>query len=334
MKEARVWQYRLRTERGSWLADILIREDGFFSTVSDWGNYAYWWRGFGEGDFRRFLITLNGEYVAEKLESGHSYYNPEKTLRRVKERLLRERREGGLAKEEARREWTLLASLLGAGFTLTKPEFRRATEMSEFAFGKWCEETALHDAAASAFYGASRWVQGFVEHVLPRFQEALRAELAAETAPKPESPKGQDAGRAWTVDSTAPTEHPVRVVPNCFNCRDTGRMSLPCICDWAKRRDCPACNDVWGYCGCPAGSALSTKDAGMNANALHSVCAEVLERTTKAFINRGVTQRDLHAVIAMADSVFASHPDLAPVFRVVPVIDMVEGSMSLYLCRR
>ena len=29
--------------KGAWLATIVIGDDGYFSTVSDYGNYAFYW---------------------------------------------------------------------------------------------------------------------------------------------------------------------------------------------------------------------------------------------------------------------------------------------------
>lgn len=64
--------YTLRNEQGYWLAQVVITDDGMFSSVSDYGNLSFAWRGFGE-DFRRFLSSINYEYMGAKLASGLSY---------------------------------------------------------------------------------------------------------------------------------------------------------------------------------------------------------------------------------------------------------------------
>lgn len=60
--------YTLRDEGGAWLGQVLLSSDGMFSAVTDWGNFAFVWRSFGsDGDFRKFLISLNAPYFGGKM---------------------------------------------------------------------------------------------------------------------------------------------------------------------------------------------------------------------------------------------------------------------------
>jgi hypothetical protein len=64
--------YSLRDERGNWLGQIVLTNDGLFASVTDYGNLSYAWRSYGK-DFREFLISLNTQYFGTKLYTGMSY---------------------------------------------------------------------------------------------------------------------------------------------------------------------------------------------------------------------------------------------------------------------
>lgn len=64
--------YTLRTQQGDWLGQVVITSDGMFSAVTDWGNFGYAWRSFGD-DFKKFLLDLNVSYFATKMCTGMAY---------------------------------------------------------------------------------------------------------------------------------------------------------------------------------------------------------------------------------------------------------------------
>lgn len=61
------------SEDGSWLGQIVLTSDGFYSSVTDYGNLSYAWRHYGEGDFRRFIAKLDLQYFAGKMYQGMTY---------------------------------------------------------------------------------------------------------------------------------------------------------------------------------------------------------------------------------------------------------------------
>jgi hypothetical protein len=74
--EVKAWCYTLRTEEGAWLAQVVLTNDGMFASVSDWGNFSYAWRAFGQKDgvdFRDFILKLNPGYFSEKMYIGMNY---------------------------------------------------------------------------------------------------------------------------------------------------------------------------------------------------------------------------------------------------------------------
>jgi hypothetical protein len=72
MKEIKSKSYTLRGENGEWLGQIVLTNDGFFASVTDYGNLSYAWRAYGE-DFREFICSLNAQYFGSKLYTGMAY---------------------------------------------------------------------------------------------------------------------------------------------------------------------------------------------------------------------------------------------------------------------
>src|SRR3990172_12481044 len=81
--------YELRTPNGNWLGQVVITSDGMFAGATDWGNFAYAWRGFGK-DFREFLISLNTSYFGDKMSGGFSYIAHGKNIDRGAQRFAQE----------------------------------------------------------------------------------------------------------------------------------------------------------------------------------------------------------------------------------------------------
>jgi hypothetical protein len=159
-------RYDVRGERGQWLATVFLGADGVFSTVSDYGNYGYWWSAIGgDGDIRRFLLRSEEDpgYFRIKLDAS-TEYDGEATEGEVRKAMLQWRREGTLTKEQARQEWEIA-------------DYARAD------FRDWHDATDM-DVYPDDFYRDRPNPQAvaFVEKVMPRLCEMLRAELAAEKA--------------------------------------------------------------------------------------------------------------------------------------------------------
>lgn len=73
MDEIKSRSYTLRTENGSWLAQIVLTSDGMFASITDYGNLSFGWRHTGRDDFREFILSLNVEYFGGKLYQGNTY---------------------------------------------------------------------------------------------------------------------------------------------------------------------------------------------------------------------------------------------------------------------
>lgn len=75
--------YTLHNDNGSWLGQIVLTSDGLFASVTDYGNFSYAWRHYGEGDFRKFLITVNVDYFGGKMYQGMTYMIHGKTYEKA-----------------------------------------------------------------------------------------------------------------------------------------------------------------------------------------------------------------------------------------------------------
>ena len=56
-----------------WAVVVLDLKDGYFSTVSDWGNYSYMWPNIGEGLGSSYvvrLLTPSGEKLRKVVRLG------------------------------------------------------------------------------------------------------------------------------------------------------------------------------------------------------------------------------------------------------------------------
>lgn len=91
-KEVTAKSYTIYTEQGGWLGQIVITSDGAFMSVTDYGNFSFAWRSYGDDDFREFLCRLNVDYFAGKMYNGMAYvcYNRsvEKAAQRFAEKIL------------------------------------------------------------------------------------------------------------------------------------------------------------------------------------------------------------------------------------------------------
>jgi hypothetical protein len=165
-------RYALPSINGEGWAIVVIGSDGYFSAVSDWGNYAYIWGAHGCADFREFLLGREGsDYIVSKLNPKKEY-DGYATERAIKDDILTVRRAAGRrskhAKENARREWEHL-------------EQCDVTD-SEVGFASWLEGTSLDEAWGLAEYRHDAQVVAFVKHVMGRLGTMIKAELDAERA--------------------------------------------------------------------------------------------------------------------------------------------------------
>lgn len=171
MSDVILRRYTLRSNAESGWAIIVIGSDGYFSAVSDHGNFAYIWGSPG-CEFRKFLTRLDAHYFWTKITHMReaTVWDEEATERNIRERLDELVAAGELSKEQA-------------------------DDMFEEAEGNVCDCGSLASWAAdnavpegfNVYEGIAAtkpegWSWAFATRVLPRFQALLREELAAEAS--------------------------------------------------------------------------------------------------------------------------------------------------------
>lgn len=163
------FRYKLPNEGPShdgW-ALIVLSDKGYFSAVSAFGNYAFYWTHSGETDFRKFLLKAhqNWDYFASKF--GHREYDGHKTYEGICTQILRQRRQGLMNAQDARREWNLITD-----------EVDRVSTEGDFV--RWQMETKLDEAWEyySENYAAN--LREFCQRTLKRLSEVLEKDLRRE----------------------------------------------------------------------------------------------------------------------------------------------------------
>lgn len=160
-------RYEVRTAKDGWLATVVIADDGYFSTVYDYGSYAYWWSDAGPC-FRSFLVQVDTSYLLCKIASKGEY-DDEATRRDVLSHIVRLRRRDEITSEKAREEWD-------------RVECHGGLE-SYGSFCAWASDadTDMFCSPADFYHERpNRDALAFCEKVLPMFQQRLREELASE----------------------------------------------------------------------------------------------------------------------------------------------------------
>ena len=69
MKE-KLMLYTLRDDKGGWLGTVILTQDGFFMSLTDYGNFAYRWGSIGMDDFRYFILSIDEDYFERKMVEG------------------------------------------------------------------------------------------------------------------------------------------------------------------------------------------------------------------------------------------------------------------------
>jgi len=172
--------YTVRTrEFGGW-ARIWITDDGCFTTISDYGNYGYWWGDPG-CEFRQFLCQVDDYYLGRKLAAGRREFDGEASVKAIRNRICHLRRQQELTREQAQAEWELVHPK-PTGWSGLSRRGLFSSMNNEVEAHEWYLETKLDDPAELLSYRTPMQIQMFIKRLWPLFTEQLRAELAQEAS--------------------------------------------------------------------------------------------------------------------------------------------------------
>jgi hypothetical protein len=159
-EEYRVWRYCVQpTKYGEW-GIFLIDSTGYFSVVSDFGNYAHLWTHHGCEDFREFLAGLEPGYLCSKL-GPRNVVDEERSLQNIREAVEEALKSGTIPEDEKVSEEMALEDLT----------------TNQMSFQEWCGHTRLSDAWDYVIYDYSSDLKSFAEKIFPRFVEQIRKDL-------------------------------------------------------------------------------------------------------------------------------------------------------------
>ena len=169
-------RYNIKNDKPceGWAIIVIDTEIGYFSTVSDFGNYAYIWSAPG-GEFRQFLVELEVDYLRSKLLHGRSetvHVDTEATKKAIREGL-RDHAKHAYSGKPAEAKMFLKAELA----KLKAYDFE-----DMFSFEAWTSDTMLSDAYEYIVKMPDPQCTGFCERVYPRFVKMLEDELEKERA--------------------------------------------------------------------------------------------------------------------------------------------------------
>lgn len=170
----KLWRYALPNEKGEGWAVVHLDSSGFFATCSDYGNYAFHWRNWGEGrDFREFVIELarDPHYLGNKLDHDKWHeFDKEKTVARIREEIEEALNEGILKADDIREEQDRLTFL----------------DSGSLSFDDWVREQGIFEdycaAADLAATSPNASLHAFCTKTMPRLAGILLQELATERA--------------------------------------------------------------------------------------------------------------------------------------------------------
>lgn len=170
MNDIKFWRYSIPSIDGigGW-GIFLLDSTGMFSCVTDYGNYAYKWTHHGMDDFREFFISDSFDYYVNKLyrcNGGRLEFQPDETVKNIKQSILRSRYDDYMSGDTARNEWDLLDSV--------------DWDMGEIACHEWLQQSDLCDAHELFIYDYPADAKALRDRLLPRFSELIRIELEQE----------------------------------------------------------------------------------------------------------------------------------------------------------
>lgn len=156
-------------------------KDGFFSAVTDWGDYSYIWSSPGE-NFKRFLTRLDSGYLLGKFRGGGDYFDQEYVVKGLKREICRARKDSVIDKDEAREAYTIISEEedwdSSNAFWL---RIHREFEDHDLNFAKIFGEDPEGLPSGRGYHPRDTW---FVEKIFPLFQKILKEEIDAKRSPE------------------------------------------------------------------------------------------------------------------------------------------------------
>jgi hypothetical protein len=178
-------RYSIRFDSIWTWAIINISENGDFNVISDYGNYSYAWRNFGD-NFKKFLIELGERckehptsYLYSKIHNKalDDKIDIEGTIENIKKEIFNRRRDKDITEEVARECWNEIVSFVddyGSSGECSY-DFFYANIGGEATDNVFCNNYELLSLYAKYTY--DRDCEAFCKEIMPVFTEILKDEM-------------------------------------------------------------------------------------------------------------------------------------------------------------
>ncbi|KFX55810.1 hypothetical protein FDC50_15020 [Clostridium botulinum] len=111
-KKSTCEKYDIRFNRGEWAFITIDESTGLFQAHSSFGDYNYSWPYHGRKSFKHFILELADDpsYFLGKVAKDDYFYDDE-TKENWKKKIIEDRRENYLNKEQARELWNIVEEI-------------------------------------------------------------------------------------------------------------------------------------------------------------------------------------------------------------------------------
>lgn len=181
MRTIQTWRYEIPNDQyGQGHGVVVMDSTGYFSAVTDFGNYAFGWWYHGERDFREFIAGLRGStcYVMGKLGKKDEL-DLERTVQHVKEQIIEKRRRGRWSMDPPpqKREWYEDAPATGREKARAEWELIEQLDAGDITVDEWVRDSRLDDAWEMPCYTYDVHLRMFAEQFIPRLADVLEGQL-------------------------------------------------------------------------------------------------------------------------------------------------------------
>jgi hypothetical protein len=147
-----------------WAFIYVDEQTGVFSCYSSHGTYAYCWTHIGTKTLKEFLSRLNFDYFMGKTRRDYRRFDPEATVKSIKEYIIEQRKVVALDRDEARKAWADAEDLYQQDQNEFFNELCSSRPLMKVYDGDYC------DIACNRPDGDSR---GFWQKIWPEFLKKI-----------------------------------------------------------------------------------------------------------------------------------------------------------------
>jgi hypothetical protein len=169
-------RYDIRPKQGSGWGIFTIDENGgVFHCQSDYGDYSYMWPNHGRESFKHFLCEIDTYYLLDKV-AQRDYFNHDKYFESWKKAIIKLRKDGDCAKEQAKDAWDFIEYYLGDcdSCDICGERLSNSKKIRAIAGDEWWYTFELGK-------DYSPQVMAFANELLPMFIQILKQEIEAKS---------------------------------------------------------------------------------------------------------------------------------------------------------